>query len=663
MHAAFRFKYIWILVLLFSCRLSSGQDQRPVYAWPLKATPALTSSFGEYRPGHFHSGIDLKVWGQVGLPCLAVEDGYVSRVKVSSSGYGLALYLKLSDGRTAVYGHLERFAEPVQEQILTVQHSTGLYELDRYFPEETAVHYAKGEVVAYEGRSGTVHPHLHFELRDQFERPLNPLLSGFSKVDTRKPTPNSLAVTPLTGASTVEKDWQPRIYPLIVQQEDGIYRPRDPIGVTGPVALSLKALDCADGSENFLGVYEITMDIEGQRLWRTRFDRFSYDESALIEVERDYRLQQLGWGVYYRLYRAAGNTLAMTEGEGVIDAGGKRREPVNVDIWISDASDNRTKIEVILVSDQYEYPDRGIEGTPALDYRGFYHNSRWRFQVKEMDKFFRIFGPPGFRGFKLNGEWNYVCYSQPVEGGVAAVWAPDLNMDGPLHLEAFDVEGKVKAVDDFILYPAYPDRQNLVSAWEDRVRLNIPAGALYDTTWIRVLSDSLMEVPGWIESVFRVEPLDQPLADNVAVSVAFQAQRVEAGWGLYYFSESRGWRFLSADHDDDYYFGETSAWERFGMVRDVDFPLVREVSPIEGVKFASPKPKFEFLVRDSTSGLDSRRLTLEIDGQLKPAAYDPPVSRLTYQVWKPLAPGEHTLDVKAADRLGNLTVKSYRFKI
>ena len=62
------------------------------YQWPLAAPKALTSTFGEYRPGRFHAGLDIKTWGKEGYPILAVDDGYVWRVRTSPWGYGRAIY-------------------------------------------------------------------------------------------------------------------------------------------------------------------------------------------------------------------------------------------------------------------------------------------------------------------------------------------------------------------------------------------------------------------------------------------------------------------------------------------------------------------------------------------------------------------------------------------
>ena len=127
-----------VLTVMFLCFIKTGIGGEDDLLWPIDATPALSSSFCEYRPGHYHSAIDAKVWGSVGLPCRAVADGYVYRVKVSPSGYGKALYLRLKDGRSAVYAHLRNFASEVDEYILQKQHETIRYNQDVYFEESEA---------------------------------------------------------------------------------------------------------------------------------------------------------------------------------------------------------------------------------------------------------------------------------------------------------------------------------------------------------------------------------------------------------------------------------------------------------------------------------------------------------------------------------------------
>ena len=77
------------------------------YLWPVQSEKALTAVFGEERPGRYHTGIDIRTFGETGYPILAIENGYISRIRTSSKRYGKTIYLKLHDGNTAVYAHLD----------------------------------------------------------------------------------------------------------------------------------------------------------------------------------------------------------------------------------------------------------------------------------------------------------------------------------------------------------------------------------------------------------------------------------------------------------------------------------------------------------------------------------------------------------------------------
>ena len=58
----------------------------PMLQQPLDLPIALSASFGELRPNHFHAGLDFKTEQQCGYPIRSVADGYVSRIKISQFG-------------------------------------------------------------------------------------------------------------------------------------------------------------------------------------------------------------------------------------------------------------------------------------------------------------------------------------------------------------------------------------------------------------------------------------------------------------------------------------------------------------------------------------------------------------------------------------------------
>jgi len=136
----------------------------------------LSGNFGELRPNHFHAGFDFKTNQKEGLNVYAAADGYVSRIKVSTAGYGKAIYITHPNGFTTVYGHLQKASGAIQDKIIELQYAAKSYEIETYFkPNELPV--AKGQIIAISGNTGgSEGPHLHFEFRDnKTEQIINPL--------------------------------------------------------------------------------------------------------------------------------------------------------------------------------------------------------------------------------------------------------------------------------------------------------------------------------------------------------------------------------------------------------------------------------------------------------------------------------------------------------
>ena len=72
--------YLYIF-LVISCLYSSER-----YIWPVNTSKALTTVFGDIRPFRYHTGMDVRTFGINGLDVYAIQDGYISRIAVSTSG-------------------------------------------------------------------------------------------------------------------------------------------------------------------------------------------------------------------------------------------------------------------------------------------------------------------------------------------------------------------------------------------------------------------------------------------------------------------------------------------------------------------------------------------------------------------------------------------------
>ena len=97
-----------------------------------------------------HAGVDLDA--PAPEPVLAAADGVVTRLG-QDPGYGRFVELKHAEGLVTRYGHLERFAEGLAPGVAV----------------------KAGTPVGRLGSTGaSTGPHLHFEVRDDRDRPMNP---------------------------------------------------------------------------------------------------------------------------------------------------------------------------------------------------------------------------------------------------------------------------------------------------------------------------------------------------------------------------------------------------------------------------------------------------------------------------------------------------------
>ncbi len=267
------------------------------YLWPTNASEYMTSSFCEYRPGHYHSAIDIKTWNQEGYPIYAIADGKIERIRVSPFGYGKVLYLKLNDGRTAVYAHLQKFIPKLDEQIFERQIKQERYSVDWY--PDMAV--KRGEVLGYTGQTGIGVPHLHFEIRDRKNRVLNPL-SFYNQVkDHIAPRLQSILVLPQHPEARVRDDFRPAEYQLS-PDANNTYHPDQPILVSGLFGMAFRGYDLADGVTNKFAHSSSELWIDAQLVFSQAYDTLDFDLTAQIEVDIHYPTKVRQKKTFNKLY-------------------------------------------------------------------------------------------------------------------------------------------------------------------------------------------------------------------------------------------------------------------------------------------------------------------------------------------------------------------------
>jgi len=309
---------VLMTALLFSLCLLSGHtsEKYPTdyFLSPVTGPLRLSGTFGELRSNHFHSGIDIKSRnGQIGEPILACAEGRVSRIKVSATGYGKALYIDHPNGYTTVYAHLDEFDPAIEAYVDSHQYANAAFEVD-LFPGPGELKVSRGQVIGTMGLTGsTFGPHLHFEMRDtRTEKPVNPLFFGLEVADDEPPRIHELKIYSLNNRLVAGDELKPRIGRIGTNYHlhgDTLEVGHDKIG------LGLKTYDLMSAVPNMNGVYAIRMLRDSQLSYSFRMETFSFDETRYINAHLDYAEQVSQRSYFNRLYLMPGNQLSAYEHE------------------------------------------------------------------------------------------------------------------------------------------------------------------------------------------------------------------------------------------------------------------------------------------------------------------------------------------------------------
>lgn len=303
-------KKILSFCLLFSAfTYSQGDIPIDYFSNPLDFDLVLSGSFGELRSNHFHSGLDIKTQQREGMPVYAAADGYVSRINVGHYGYGKALYILHPNGYTTVYAHLRSYAGDIEKHVKDTQYAKETYELE-LFPESSLLPVKKGDLIAYSGNTGgSGGPHLHFEIRDASQRPMNPLLFGIEVPDSKTPIVSAVFAYPIGEDAHINQS-QKRTKLRLIKQRDGNYKTED-ILAFGKIGFGITTYDQFDGASNKNGSYKIETQYNGSEKFEVVFNKFSFSETRYLNRYIDYEYNETNKSRVQKLFREQNNPLSV----------------------------------------------------------------------------------------------------------------------------------------------------------------------------------------------------------------------------------------------------------------------------------------------------------------------------------------------------------------
>tara|TARA_B100000900_G_scaffold36731_1_gene27508 strand:- start:5255 stop:6931 length:1677 start_codon:yes stop_codon:yes gene_type:complete len=297
-----------LVVFLISHVLCAQNNDLEDYALPIDIPIFLSGTFGELRSSNIHAGIDIKTQGREGFPIKAVSNGYVSRIKVSTYGYGKVIYINHFDGNTSVYAHLKKFSSPFVDKVRDKQYNAESFEVELFLnPEELPV--SKNQIIGFSGNTGgSFGPHLHFELREtNTQKPINPLLSHYNIKDSIRPEIKALFAYPIGENSIINASQQEVEIPFR-KVNDSIYI-AEKIEAIGKIGLGIITYDRHDNTYNKNGVYGITAKLNGIQVKSLQFSKIRFSDSEYLPTLIDYQRYSRTRQRVQKLFRSSSNEL------------------------------------------------------------------------------------------------------------------------------------------------------------------------------------------------------------------------------------------------------------------------------------------------------------------------------------------------------------------
>ncbi|OEK01297.1 hypothetical protein BFP97_07115 [Roseivirga sp. 4D4] len=620
-------KLLLFLLLILPVGLYAQYEgiDKDYFEFPIQPdkTNFLSGNMGELRSSHFHAGLDIKTAGREGLNVFAAAEGYVSRVRVSTGGYGNCIYIQHPNGTTTVYAHLQRFNPIIAEYVLKNQYKRKSFTIN-LFPKRNEFKVKQGEIIGFSGNSGSsTGPHLHFEIRGLNQEVLDPLrIAGFDQIkDELAPSVQRVALKTMDIDSRVNGQFGR--FEFSLQKENGTYKLTDTVDVHGKIGLEVYTYDQHNGAANKNGVPLIDMLVDDQLYFSQNIDTIDFAQQKNILIHTNYQAQKESRRRYNKLYVDDGNTLDFYDAkvnDGFVNA--SPGEIKQVSMQLQDAFGNTSKVAMTL---------RGVEKKKAINTeiepsKGSYvqDNTLMLFQPKDSTN----------NNITIYKEQGSIIAEPTYQNDRTNVFLIDLRRLLPQSVTFND--GSQESLHFADRIPA----ANAHSYLSDTYSLRFSKNALFDTVYIRArhfIDDAQMEV-------FEVDQDRYPLKGSVYAEFMPLAQYDDLEkYHVYSIKNPRNPGFVGGKYDEGKFSFNFSSFGKYTLLKDDVAPTIKKRSVKNG--------RISLTIRDNLSGINS--FEAKLNGEWILMKYEPKRSLIWSERLDKNKPLVGEFELKVADNAGN----------
>lgn len=535
----------------------------------------LAGGMGDLRADHFHAGIDIKTQGREGLPVYATGDGYISEVRVQTSGYGNVIFITHPNGFISVYGHLKTFAEPLASYVKKKRIESQTFEIKLLLkPNEFEV--ARGQIIGLSGNTGgSGGPHLHFEIRDTRNNILNPLNFGFTEIkDNLPPVFQQLIIKTLNVDSRVNGEFGKKLfYPN--KQSDGTYTINQVVHANGEIGLEMLSVDKMNATHNSNGITCAELFMDNQEVYYSHLEQIPNEISHDINVHNDYEIEQTRGNRFQKLFQDDGNTelpiYKPSVSKGILAINDGKMHEISIKLW--DAYENSSVINFTIIgaiteSSKTVNPNKlPVIISQSIDDNTLFIKAR---NLKTINSIASL----KFANSSTDLPISYVKNNE-------AVYLWDLKRGLP---DSVMIDGLAKATN--LRKMIIPNHQDSYDS--DKMEINFAERSLYDTLYLQTELD---------KNVFKIGENTTPLKGKITVKVNtdFQVAIPDKTSVYYRFRNIRS--YLKTTWKDNQ--------AQFDTRRLGNYEILTDTIPPKAVIVRKNPDEFSMRIGDNLSGIKS----------------------------------------------------------
>ncbi|HYX06546.1 MAG TPA: M23 family metallopeptidase, partial [Bacteroidales bacterium] len=493
----------------------------------------------------------------------------------------------------------------------------------------------QGEVIGFSGASGIGPPHLHFELRTPSEKPYNPLLTNLHVRDTIPPQIKGISVEPLSAASTIEG--KNAIYTKRAWRKNDHYE-LGTVRASGKIGLGVNVFDQSNKVHNAYAVYELQLTIDGQDLFKSRIDSFSYDETHQMFIDRVYPILKNSKQGYQRLFIADGNSLPFYQRDGKDGKLNLATGTHQVRIRATDYFGNSTTTHLTL-----NITDPQITHT---------------LPPESVDK------ENGERGNAEAPHWfhNWITFEDSQIKHITVATTDSTNFykhkNGyALNLESSDNQYiKIPSTGPMQLHRIIPGNRGYLSSADGQGFAVFPEHTFYDTLSVG------MSIQKSRNDSMRVHILPEtfPINEQFSFYISRDSSLTDIQKLAWYKldREDHEWELIPTNFTKEYLIGHPETLGTFSILRDTVAPELRRPR-------LRRRPDGQWLVmvdvKDNLSGLDYPRTKIWVNNKRGIAEFEPEDDRIVYYHpgFNPSSSSSLTVTVEAFDYMGNKKSRTF----